>query len=91
MMSLIMTLRVLTLQLTGRILTTTHMMARNCCCYVHDESGKWLNPNNILNNWRVTKTCLRLGSKIVGKCMMGSTSNALAKGGANFKEALRGL
>ena len=53
---------------------------------VHDESGKWLKPNNILNNWRVTKTCLRLGSKIIGKCMMGSTSNALDKGGDNFKK-----
>ena len=53
---------------------------------VHDESGKWIKPNNILNNWRVTKTCLRLGSKIIGKCMMGSTSNALNKGGANFKK-----
>ena len=53
---------------------------------VHDESGKWLKPNNILNNWRVTKTCLRLGSKIIGKCMMGSTSNALNKGGNNFKQ-----
>ena len=52
----------------------------------HDESGKWLKPENILNNWRVTKTCLRLGSKIVGKCMMGSTSNALTKGGENFKK-----
>jgi hypothetical protein len=52
---------------------------------VHDESGKWLRPDNILNNWRVTKTCLRLGSKIIGKCMMGSTSNALDKGGENFK------
>ena len=52
---------------------------------VHDESGKWERPDNILNNWRVTKTCLRLGSKIVGKCMMGSTSNALDKGGDNFK------
>ena len=52
---------------------------------VHDESGKWEKPDNILNNWRVTKTCLRLGSKIVGKCMMGSTSNALDKGGENFK------
>lgn len=51
----------------------------------HDESGKWVKPNNILNNWRVTKTCLRLGSKIIGKCMMGSTSNALSKGGDNFK------
>jgi len=53
---------------------------------VHDESGKWERPDNILNNWRVTKTTLRLGSKIVGKCLMGSTSNALDKGGENFKK-----
>ena len=53
---------------------------------VHDESGKWIKPNDILNNWRVTKTCLRLGSKIIGKCMMGSTSNALSKGGSSFKK-----
>lgn len=53
---------------------------------VHDESGKWVKPNNILDNWRVTKTCLRLGSKIIGKCLMGSTSNALDKGGENFKK-----
>ena len=57
---------------------------------VHDESGKWEKPSNILNNWRVTKTCLRLGSRIVGKCMMGSTSNALDKGGANFKKLYDG-
>jgi hypothetical protein len=49
------------------------------------NSGKWIRPNNILNNWRVTKTCLRLGSRIIGKCLMGSTSNALDKGGDNFK------
>ena len=53
---------------------------------VHDESGKWERPTNILNNWRVTKTTLRLGSRIIGKCMMGSTSNALDKGGRNFKK-----
>ena len=53
---------------------------------VHDESGKWERPTNILNNWRVTRTCLRLGSRVIGKCMMGSTSNALDKGGANFKK-----
>lgn len=52
----------------------------------HDESGKWERPDNILNNWRVTKTTLRLGKRIVGKCMMGSTSNALDKGGDNFKK-----
>tara|TARA_B110000495_G_scaffold203225_1_gene225997 strand:- start:1464 stop:3713 length:2250 start_codon:yes stop_codon:yes gene_type:complete len=53
---------------------------------VHDESGKWEKPNSIIKNWGITKTCLRLGSKIIGKCMMGSTSNALDKGGANFKK-----
>jgi hypothetical protein len=52
----------------------------------HDESAKWLKPNNIKDNWRVTKTCLRLGSRIIGKCMMGSTSNALSKGGQNYKD-----
>lgn len=53
---------------------------------VHDESGKWLPPDSILNNWRVVKTTLRLGRRIIGKCMMGSTSNALDKGGSNFKK-----
>ena len=53
---------------------------------VHDEAGKWERPESILNNWRVTKTTLRLGSRIVGKCMMGSTSNSLEKGGSNFKK-----
>jgi len=53
---------------------------------VHDESGKWERPNNILNNWRVTKTTLRLGSRVIGKCMMGSTSNSLDKGGKEFKK-----
>jgi hypothetical protein len=53
---------------------------------VHDESGKWERPDNILNNWRVTKTTLRLGRRIIGKCLMGSTCNARDKGGDNFKK-----
>ncbi len=53
---------------------------------VEDEAGKIEKPENILNGWRVRKTCLRLGSRIIGKCMMGSTSNALSKGGENFKK-----
>jgi hypothetical protein len=53
---------------------------------VEDEAGKIEKPNNILNGWRVRKTCLRLGSKVIGKCMMGSTSNALSKGGENYKK-----
>lgn len=53
---------------------------------VEDEAGKLEKPNNIIVGWGVRKTCLRLGSKIVGKCMMGSTSNALSKGGGNYKK-----
>lgn len=50
------------------------------------NSAKWLAPFNIINNWAVVKTTLRLGKVIVGKCMMGSTSNAMSKGGANYKK-----
>ena len=53
---------------------------------VHDESGKWEKPNNVINNWNVTKTCLILGSRVVGKCMMGSTCNKQSNGGEEFKE-----
>ena len=53
---------------------------------VHDESGKWEKPNSITKNWSVTKTCLRLGRRVVGKVLMGSTSNALDKGGEEFKD-----
>ena len=53
---------------------------------VHDEAYKWVKPNNIKANWRVTKTCLRLGRKVVGKCMMGSTCNALKQGGQEGKD-----
>jgi hypothetical protein len=53
---------------------------------VEDEAAKLEKPLSILNGWRVRKTCLRLGSRIIGKCMMGSTSNALDKGGENYKK-----
>ena len=53
---------------------------------IEDEAAKLEKPVNILNGWRVRKTCLRLGSRIIGKCMMGSTSNSLDKGGDNYKK-----
>jgi hypothetical protein len=53
---------------------------------IEDEAAKLERPMSILNGWRVRKTCLRLGSRIIGKCMMGSTSNALDKGGDNYKK-----
>lgn len=53
---------------------------------VEDEAAKLLAPNNIQEGWRVRKTCLRLGSRITGKCMMGTTVNSLEKGGESFKK-----
>ena len=53
---------------------------------VQDEAGKWVGQNSIKKNWFVTQTCLVLGRKIVGKCMMGSTANKLQDGGAEFKD-----
>mgnify|MGYP003668841131 CR=1 FL=1 len=53
---------------------------------VHDESAKWSKPNSIKKNWRVTRTCLLLGRKIVGKCMMGTTANAQDSGGEEYKD-----
>ena len=53
---------------------------------IDDEIGKWVAPNNIKRSWGVTKTCLRLGKKVIGKVFAGSTCNALAKGGQNFKD-----
>jgi hypothetical protein len=53
---------------------------------IQDEAGKWIGQNSIKKNWGVTRTCLLLGRKIVGKCMMGSTANKLEDGGAEFKD-----
>ena len=70
----------------GKTQVTMLMTVKNLNYLSTMKVGKWERPNNILNNWRVTKTTLRLGSRIIGKCMMGSTSNALDKGGDNFKK-----
>ena len=53
---------------------------------VHDEAAKWIGQNSIKKNWSVTQTCLLLGRKIVGKCMMGSTANKLQDGGSEYKD-----
>jgi hypothetical protein len=53
---------------------------------IEDEAAKIERPDSIKEGWRVRQTCLRLGQRIIGKCMMGSTCNALAKGGQNFKD-----
>lgn len=57
---------------------------------IHDESGKWEKPNNIEINHGITKTCCRVGKKIIGKIMMGSTVNPLDKGGSQYKSIFDG-
>lgn len=51
-----------------------------------DETGKWPKDVPFSQWWGVAKTCLRLGARIVGKAMIGSTVNAMKKGGAEFKK-----
>jgi hypothetical protein len=45
-----------------------------------DEAGKWLNPNDIREVWRIHRTCLLVGRRVIGKAMVGSTVNPLDKG-----------
>ena len=54
-----------------------------------DESGKWERPTDIREAWRIEKTCLIVGRKIIGKCLMGSTVNPMDKGGKQYKELWR--
>jgi len=54
-----------------------------------DEAGKWEKPTDIREAWRIEKTCLIVGRKVVGKCLMGSTVNPLDKGGRQYKEIWR--
>tara|TARA_R110000796_G_scaffold106684_1_gene217163 strand:+ start:5717 stop:7834 length:2118 start_codon:yes stop_codon:yes gene_type:complete len=51
-----------------------------------DEAGKIERPEDITEIWRIHRTCLLVGRKIIGKSMVGSTVNPLDKGGANFKK-----
>jgi len=51
-----------------------------------DEAGKWEKPTDIREAWRIERTCLIVGRRIVGKCLMGSTVNPLDKGGKEFRD-----
>lgn len=51
-----------------------------------DEAGKWEKPMDITEVWRIHRTCLIVGKKVVGKALVGSTVNQLDKGGANFRK-----
>ena len=51
-----------------------------------DEAGKWEKPTDIRDAWRIQRTCLIVGRKIVGKALVGSTVNPMDKGGKEYKE-----
>ena len=51
-----------------------------------DEAGKWEKPTDIRDAWRIQRTCLIVGRKIVGKALVGSTVNPMSKGGKEYKE-----
>jgi len=51
-----------------------------------DEAGKWEKPTDIRDAWRIQRTCLIVGRKVVGKAMVGSTVNPMDKGGKEYKD-----
>ena len=50
-----------------------------------DEAGKWEKPTDIKEAWRIQRTCLIVGRKIIGKALVGSTVNPMNKGGEEYK------
>lgn len=50
-----------------------------------DETAKFPKDNPFDRYWSIVKTSHRVGSRIVGKSMVGSTVNAMSKGGLEFK------
>lgn len=50
-----------------------------------DEAGKLEKPADIREMWRIERTCLIVGRKVVGKAMVGSTVNPMDKGGSEYK------
>ena len=54
-----------------------------------DEAGKWERPTDIREAWRIERTCLIVGRRIIGKALVGSTVNPMEKGGKQYKEIWR--
>ena len=54
-----------------------------------DEAGKWEKPSDIRDAWRIQRTCLIVGRKVVGKALVGSTVNPMDKGGKEYKDLWR--
>lgn len=51
-----------------------------------DEAGKWEDPSDIREAWRIERTCLIVGKNVVGKALVGSTVNPMQNGGEEYKK-----
>jgi hypothetical protein len=51
-----------------------------------DEAGKFEKGLDIREFWRIHRTCLLVGRKIIGKALVGSTVNPLDKGGREYRD-----
>lgn len=49
-----------------------------------DESAKYVKPADLVEMWRIERTCLIVGRKIIGKAWLGSTINPLDQGGREY-------
>ena len=52
--------------------------------YLGDEASKWEKPANFEKHWGQVSPTFDTGGKIVGKAFIGSTVNAMNKGGEEF-------
>jgi len=51
-----------------------------------DEAGKFEKGIDIREVWRIHRTCLLVGRRIIGKALVGSTVNPLDKGGREYRD-----
>jgi hypothetical protein len=58
--------------------------------YLGDEASKWERPNNYEDHWNNIKPTMVQGGNVVGKALIGSTVNALERGGKEFQNLFYG-
>jgi hypothetical protein len=57
--------------------------------YLADESSKWAKPSNFEKHWGQVSPTFDTGGRIVGKAFIGSTVNAMNKGGSEFQNLFK--
>jgi hypothetical protein len=58
--------------------------------YLFDEAYKVTGAADAVEMWRIQKTCLLVGKKVIGKARIGSTVNALDQGGSQGVKLIKG-